>query len=105
MICPNCGEKLESPNQKFCVSCGSEILYTPDAPQLKAEENQVSSPVKPIPVYESKSIKVEKPRPHSKKCCAFAMVSLALAIAGYSLGGFFFNPPISFLLLQIIWKT
>jgi len=91
MFCPNCGEKLESQNQRFCASCGSVLSYTPlDAPQLKAEEKQVSSPVKPIPVYESKTIKVGGPGPHSKKCLAFAFVSVALAIVGYSFGGIYF---------------
>jgi len=83
MICPNCGEKLESQNQKFCASCGSVLSYTPDAPQLRAEEKQVSSPVEPISVYESKPIKVGRPGPHSKKCFAFAIVSIALVIVGY----------------------
>ena len=91
MICPNCGEKLESQNQKVCVSCGSVLSYTPpDAPQLRAEENQVSSPVEPIPVYESKTIKVGGPGPHSKKCFAFAFLSIALAIVGYSFGSILF---------------
>jgi len=92
MFCPNCGEKLESQNQKFCASCGSILSYTPDAPQLRAEENQASSPVKPIPVYESKPIKTGGPGPHSKKCFAFAFVSIALAIVGNSFGARFFLP-------------
>jgi len=87
MFCPNCGEKLKSQNQKFCVSCGSVLYTPPDAPQLKAEENQVSSPVRSIPVYESKPIKIGGPGPHSKKCFAFAFVSIALAIVGFSFGG------------------
>jgi hypothetical protein len=24
-FCPECGAKIEDPNQKFCVACGSEI--------------------------------------------------------------------------------
>jgi hypothetical protein len=90
MFCPNCGEKLESQNQKFCASCGSVLSYTPDVPQLRAEENQASSPVKPIPVYESKPIKTGGPGPHSKKCFAFAFVSIALAIVSFFFGGFYF---------------
>ena len=91
MFCPNCGERLESQNQKFCASCGSVLSYTPpDSPQPRVEENQVSSPVRSVPVYESKTIKVGGPGPHSKKCFAFAFVSVALAIVGYSSGGIFF---------------
>ena len=89
MFCQNCGEKLEKLDQKFCASCGSVISSTPDtpqAPQLKVEENQVSSPVKSVPVYESKTINVGGPGPHSKKTFAFAIVSLALAGVGFAFG-------------------
>ena len=87
MFCPNCGEKLESQNQKFCASCGSELSNTPDAPQLRVEENQVSSPVRSVPVYESKTITVGGPGPHSKRCFAFSIVSLGLVYAAYLFGG------------------
>jgi len=90
MFCPNCGEKLESQNQKFCASCGSELSNTPDAaqaPQLKVEEKHVSQPVRPVPVYESKTINVGGPGPHSKRCFAFAIVSLGLVGVAYYLGG------------------
>ena len=90
MFCLNCGEKMESKDQKFCASCGSEISDTPGAPQappLKAEESQVSSPAKSVPVYESKAIKVGGPGPHSKKTLAFAIVSLVLAAVGFVFGG------------------
>ncbi|MCK4382753.1 MAG: hypothetical protein KAW66_05610 [Candidatus Lokiarchaeota archaeon] len=87
MFCKTCGEKLESQNQKFCASCGSVLLHTPGAPQLRAEENQVSSTVRSVPVYESKSINAEGPGLHSKRCFAFAIVSLVLAIVGFISGG------------------
>lgn len=88
MFCQNCGEKLNSSNQKFCASCGSELPYTPPAaPQLRAEENQVSSTIRSTPVYESKPFKVGGPGPNSKMCFAFAIVSIALAIVGFIFGG------------------
>ena len=96
MFCQNCGEKIESKDQKFCASCGSETTdapgapQAPQAPQLKAEENQVSSPVKSVPVLESKTIKVGGPGPHSKKTLAFSIVSLVLAGVGFALGGSYF---------------
>jgi len=54
MFCPNCGEKVESQNQKFCSGCGSELSNTPDAAQasqLRAEENQASPIVRSVPIY------------------------------------------------------
>ncbi|TES98300.1 MAG: zinc ribbon domain-containing protein [Promethearchaeota archaeon] len=93
MFCPNCGERYESQNQKFCTNCGSElsnIFDAPQTPQLRVEENQASSTVRSIPVYESKSIKVGGPGPNSKMCFAFAIVSIALAIAGFIFGGNYF---------------
>ncbi len=93
MFCQNCGEKMESKEQKFCASCGSEISDTPGAPQappLKVEENKVPSPVKSAPVYESKPINVGGPGPHSKKTLAFAIVSLVLGGIGFAIGGMYF---------------
>ena len=93
MFCQNCGEKMESKEQKFCASCGSEISDTPGAPQappLKVEENKVPSPVKSAPVYESKPINVGGPGPHSKKTLAFAIVSLVLGGIGFAIGGIYF---------------
>jgi len=90
MFCQNCGEKIESKEQKFCASCGSATSITPDAPQLKVEENQVPVPVKSVPVYDSKTINVGGPGPHSKKTFAFAIVSLALGGVGFAFGGIYF---------------
>ncbi len=90
MFCPNCGEKLESQNQKFCASCGSVLSntpYAPQVPQLKVEENRVSPKVRSVPVYESKTINVGGPGPHSKKCFAFSIVSLGLVGVAYFFGG------------------
>jgi len=87
MFCPNCGEKLDSPNQRFCASCGSEIGSTPfpEVPQIQTEENQVSTPVSLVPVSESKPIKAEGPGSYSKKVFAFAFFSLVLAVIGFVL--------------------
>jgi len=93
MFCQNCGEKYESQNRRFCTNCGSElsnVFDIPQTPQVRVEENQASSTVRSIPVYESKSIKVGGPGPNSKMCFAFAIVSIALAIAGFIFGGNYF---------------
>lgn len=90
MFCKNCGEKLESQNQKFCANCGSVIsntLNVTQAPQLKVEEKHISPTVRSVPAYESKSINVGGPGPHSKKCFAFSIVSLGLVGAAYIFGG------------------
>ena len=90
MFCPNCGETLDTPNQRFCSSCGSELFNTPDipqAPQLRAVENQVSSTVRSVSVYQSKPINIGGPGPYSKNCFAFAIISIALAITGFIFGG------------------
>ncbi|MBY9017948.1 MAG: zinc ribbon domain-containing protein [Candidatus Lokiarchaeota archaeon] len=91
MFCPNCGEKIESPNQNFCTSCGSEFqsTLTPEvskAYQPITEKPQVPSPVRSVPVYESKSIKVGGPGPHSKRCFAFALIAIAFFIVGLIFG-------------------
>jgi len=90
MFCSNCGEKLHSQNQKFCPSCGSELSNIPDTPQLRAEENQASPTVRSVPVYESKTINVGGPGPHSKKCLTFAIVSLAIGGVGFAFGSISF---------------
>ncbi|MHA1479265.1 MAG: zinc-ribbon domain-containing protein [Promethearchaeota archaeon] len=90
MFCQNCGERIESQNQGFCSNCGSElsnIFEAPQAPQIKVDENQASSIVTPIPVSKLKSFEVGGPGPNSKMCFAFALISIALAIAGLIFGG------------------
>ena len=78
MFCPNCGEKLESQDQKFCPSCGSTISLTPtpDAPQL------TPSTVSSISVN---ATKVGGPGPYSKKVLYFACVSIVFVIVGFVL--------------------
>lgn len=93
MFCKNCGEKLESPNQKFCANCGSVVSnppatpQAPQAPQLKAEHYKAPSADWPVPDYKFQPIEVGEPGPHSKRSLAFAIVSLALAAVGYGFGG------------------
>jgi len=93
MFCQNCGEKLETPNQKFCAGCGSEISSTPaapqapQAPQLKVEKYKAPSADRQVPIYESKPIRTGGPGPHSIRCFVFSLVSLGLAGAGFVFGG------------------
>jgi hypothetical protein len=93
MFCPNCGEKLESPNQRFCSRCGSELQFTPNpevfegynATQTPVVETPSPTPVPAAPVYETKPIKTGGPGSYSKKVFAFAFLSLVLAGIGFSL--------------------
>jgi hypothetical protein len=87
MFCPNCGEKVDSHDQRFCASCGSEIGSNPipEVSQVLAEENQVSTLASSIPVSESKQIKTGGPGVYSKKIFPLAFFSLVLAAIGFVL--------------------
>jgi len=87
MFCPNCGEKLDSQNQRFCASCGSEIQSSiiPEVPELPAEMTQAPPPTPPVPVYESIPIKKGGPGSYSKQVFAFGFLSLVLAGVGFGL--------------------
>ena len=95
MFCPNCGENLESPNQKFCSSCGSEIqstlpLKSPvvlETPQPTIEEHKFPTPTSAVSVYDEKPIKTGEIGPLSKICFSFALVAIAFFIAGIIFGG------------------
>jgi len=93
MFCPNCGEKLESPNQRFCASCGSEIQtnLSPEAPQIPPKRIQVPPvapvpPVPPVPIYQAKPSKAEGIGTNSKICFSFSLVAIAFFVAGLSFG-------------------
>ncbi len=87
MFCPNCGERLDSPDQRFCSSCGSKLQFTPipEVPQAVSEEIQVPTPANTIPVSKALPIKKASQGSYSKKTFAFAFLSLALACVGFSL--------------------
>jgi len=39
MFCPNCGEKIESSNQKFCQNCGAKLnLIKKTTPEVSSEK-------------------------------------------------------------------
>jgi hypothetical protein len=95
MFCPNCGEKLENPNQPFCSRCGSEIqtVLTPEIsqePQVPVVKTPVPppTPVAPqsVPIYQPKTIKKGGIGSNSKMCFAFALVSLAFFAVGLGFG-------------------
>jgi hypothetical protein len=95
MFCPNCGEKLESPIQRFCSGCGSEIqsIFTPKAPKAPitpqpiTEEPKFPTPTSAVSVYDSKPVKAGGKSPHSRLGFSFALVAIAFFIAGLIFGG------------------
>ena len=92
MFCPNCGEKIDNQNQKFCTSCGSEIPFISEILPLKAERSQIPSAniQQKTPVYQSKSVKTGRPGQNSIMCIVFAVTSIVLAVIGFNVGGFNF---------------
>lgn len=92
MFCPNCGEKLDTPNQSFCAMCGSKLQSTPipkDIP-VQTKESQVIVPVSSIPVSKSVPIKTGGPGSYSKRVFAFSFISLVLAGVGFGVEFFAF---------------
>lgn len=94
MFCPNCGEELRNSNQSFCHYCGSELSATTRAPQIRTERIQEIPPVysPSTPEIAETQFIVQKPfttvgiGPNSKKCLAFAIVSIGLAVAAWIVG-------------------
>lgn len=88
MFCPHCGEKLKDPNQKFCQNCGSEISTKAGDSQLITETESVPSKIESpsipktvvAPVSEKQILAPGTPGKFSKKCLAFAIVSICIAI-------------------------
>lgn len=107
MFCPNCGEEIIEQDQKFCQNCGSEIPTTGEAPQPTivspkptpvAQKYSVPKPV-PTPTYVRTAPTRGSPGPASKKCLAFALVSLAIAIFTFSSSGGTGYGPFSFYII------
>jgi DNA-directed RNA polymerase subunit RPC12/RpoP len=96
MFCQNCGEKLESQNQKYCKNCGSEILEKTQTLQANSQtlqakygldQERTTSSAIPVTQYPTSVKREGEPGSYSKKSFAFAMVSLALAGVGFAFGG------------------
>ncbi|MFX0179771.1 MAG: zinc-ribbon domain-containing protein [Candidatus Hodarchaeota archaeon] len=88
MFCPHCGEKLKDPDQKFCQNCGSELSTPAGDSQLITEiesvPSKIESPSIPktieAPVSDKQILTPGTPGRFSKKCLAFAIVSICIAI-------------------------
>ena len=76
MFCPNCGVELNIPLQNFCYNCGTKIPIISKVHQTEPEDIMQKTPVK-----------IEKgPGSHSKKCLAFALISLGIGLFAYYFG-------------------
>lgn len=97
MFCPNCGEKLDNPNQKFCAHCGSEIQVTPssevfegyNATQAPVVKTPSPPPVPATPVYDAKPVKPKGTGSYSRKSLAYALIWPIFFIIAFYLGFIF----------------
>jgi hypothetical protein len=94
MYCPNCGTKLENPDQKFCQECGAQIPGTGSEPVKTSSEmdmSQYSVPPatqltsKPTPQYTptpapQSTIKYNTGMEYSKKALGFGLPALLIAV-------------------------
>ncbi|NVM37850.1 MAG: zinc-ribbon domain-containing protein [Candidatus Lokiarchaeota archaeon] len=90
MFCPNCGIKIENPNQRFCKNCGSELT------EFSEELRKISNP-NPTPqdlgVQFIQQRRIKKSEPHSKRTLAFGIVSLIIAGTAFQYGASFIRFP------------
>jgi hypothetical protein len=93
MFCPNCGEKIEDLNQKFCAFCGSKIDTPPEVANVVSPTNQSTQPGS-LPSYlpisniapQPKPITSIKPNIYSKRCLGFSIVALIIGGIGFLVG-------------------
>ena len=82
MFCPNCGQELKDPNQRFCQNCGSEIQHTSGVPRSHQTPGYTD-----YPATQQKPVKEGRPGAHSKKCLAFSIPSIGMAVAMLAIAG------------------
>ena len=105
MFCPDCGSKLEDPNQNFCPNCGTKVpriqesprpestyqqpTYQPPAPNYSYQRPSTTSYQKPPPTnYQSPpstTYRSPYPQPRVKPVRdpeRFSKISLGMAIPG-----------------------
>ncbi len=80
MFCPNCGQKTENPNQRFCMNCGGELSLTPVAPQYTPTTISQRTPVYTTPPGYTSQQKSEEIGLTSILCLIFALISISLVI-------------------------
>jgi hypothetical protein len=116
MNCPYCGAELESRDQRFCQFCGAEVPErvrsklestekpspTPKTPSQQSTYEPPTIPTQTSETETSPSISPSQPltqpdygkgsateaHSYAKKCLAFAIISLGLAVFAFIYGGF-----------------
>ncbi len=97
MFCQNCGVEIKEHNQRFCQTCGSKLPTTLDNSSLDIVQQPTVQRNRPQSTqdYNKYSVSPNAPIPktlqlgvgsHSKKCIAFALLSLAFAVVALIFG-------------------
>lgn len=78
-FCPDCGEQLKNPNQRFCHCCGRELSATSVSVMRQEPVKKVGSVTR------------------SKKCLVCAIISINIAVAAWIIG------TCAFIVSLIVW--
>jgi len=98
MFCPHCGEKLIDNEQRFCQSCGIDVLTTSKTTDYKPERIQsVPTPkIVYVPVKPHTQLQMGSPGKYSKLCLWLALGSILIGIVsliiGYNFSRFYYYP-------------
>lgn len=93
MYCPICGAKLESENQRYCQSCGTEIFSLDEYPYMikqtqsdkyNQKEHHEIRPKNYNTLPKKEEVQASR---QGKKCLSYAIASLVLSGIGIILGG------------------
>ncbi|MFX1442890.1 MAG: zinc ribbon domain-containing protein [Promethearchaeota archaeon] len=82
MFCSNCGKEIIDSNQKFCQYCGNRIQSPSEAVSVQQTPVYTYSATTSHTFFEK-----GRPGPHSKKCLAFSIISIAMAAVTLEIGG------------------
>ncbi len=86
MYCPNCGEKIKDPNQKFCQYCGAALKFDTETSISQADIISNKSATIPSTEYTPTDAKQKTSKKHSKRCFAGAMISFTLSLLTIIIG-------------------
>ena len=99
MLCPDCGKKIEIPNQRFCQNCGSEFPIVSESLQSKSSP-QVTQRDMNVQFMERKPVIIKGP--YSKRTLGFGIASITLAETIFSFGISFITSPSYSIIVRFI---